>query len=156
MWLSDRRGFLSGLGALVAAGCTFQPAYGPGSTGASLRGALRADDPATRADRDFLIALETQLGRPVAPRYALSYDITVRDRGIEFRELRAGRVEYVLTDIATGAVRAQGHVTAEAAYSTTSTPLASLTATEDAETRLMRMLADRLVARLLATPGIAG
>jgi hypothetical protein len=46
-------------------------------------------------------------------------------------------------------------VVAETAFSTTATQLASQAAEDDAELRLMRMLADSVVQRLLADPALA-
>jgi len=166
MWLSDpskpdRRAFLLMAGALALAGCGFRPVYGEGGTGRVLRNAVRADDPVTRADFQFIHALDDLLGRPTAPRFALAYTIETRERGggtvDNFGETRVqifGTAQFVLTDSATGRVLAEGQVAGNTAYSTTGTQLASLTAAEDAELRLMRILADALVTRLYTEPGI--
>ena len=161
MWCSDRRAFVLGLAAFALAGCRFEPVYGPGGSGTALMGSVRADDPVSRADFNFVAALEERLGRPVAPRYALAYRITQREvetgvvRGIGASRIQLrGQLDFTLTDQATGAQVAQGRVEADSAYSTTSTQLATLTAAEDAELRLMRMLADGLVTRLMSEPGL--
>ena len=49
-----------------------------------------------------------------------------------------------------------GSVSGNTAYSSTGTQLATQTAAEDAEARLMRMLAESLVARLFVEPGLQG
>jgi LPS-assembly lipoprotein len=161
MWCSDRRAILGGLAALALAGCGFEPVYGPGGAGRELMGTVRADDPVTRADYQFVAAFEERLGRPVAPRYALAYRIERRVvetgviRGVGASRIQLlGALDFVLTDAATGAQLAQGRVEAETGYSTTSTQLATLAAAEDAELRLMRMLADALVTRLMTEPGL--
>jgi LPS-assembly lipoprotein len=161
MWCCDRRAFVAGLAALALTGCRFEPVYGPGGAGQALMGAVRADDPVSRADYQFVAALEERLGRPVAPRYALGYRIARREvetgviRGIGASRIQLhARLEFTLTETATGAQVAHGAVEADSAYSTTSTQLATLAAAEDAELRLMRMLADGLVTRLMTEPGL--
>lgn len=163
MWYFDRRFFLTGLAGFVLAGCRFEPVYGPGGTGPALIGTVRADDPVSRADFHFVAALEERLGRPVAPRYALGYRIGQRRvetgaiRGIGASRIQLlGSLDFTLTESATGAEVARGRIEAESAYSTTSTQLATLAAAEDAELRLMRMLADGLVTRLMTEPGLRG
>lgn len=162
MWFSDRRRFLTGAAALAAlSACGFRPVYGPDGAGTALRGAIRLDDPASAADYAFLAAFEDRLGRPTAPRYALAYRIEQSSTGAgivqNFGATRvqvAGVVDYTVTDIATGRERAAGRVDASVSYSTTATQLASQAAAEDAEQRLMRMLADRLVTRIYTEPGL--
>ena len=163
MWCSDRRSFLAGLAAFALTGCRFEPVYGPGGAGRALMGTVRADDPVSRADFQFVAALEERLGRPAAARYRLAYRIDRRRmetgaiRGIGASRIQLlGALDFTLTDAATEAPVAQGRIEAESAYSTTSTQLATLAAAEDAELRLMRMLADGLVTRLMTEPGLRG
>lgn len=157
MWFSDRRAFLVGLASLAGlAGCRFTPAYAPGGTGRALTGAVRADDPVSRNDYSFVAALEERLGRPEAPRFALSYRIGLQFVGGGSSRVQLfGTLDFVLSDIATGLERAAGRIEGNAGYSTTSTQLAEQIAAEDAELRLMRMLADGLITRLLTTSGLA-
>ena len=152
LW-SDRRSLLAGLGALALTGCGFRPAYAPGGTGRALQGRVRAADPVTRGDYQFVMALEERLGRPEAVRFDLAYVITVERITGTTRVLLTGRADYTLTEA--GAERARGRVTAETAYSITATQLAVQTAEDDAEMRLMRMLADSVVLRLLADPALS-
>jgi LPS-assembly lipoprotein len=161
MWCSDRRAFLAGLAAFALAGCRFEPVYGPGGAGRALMGTIRADDPVARDDFQFVAALEERLGRPVAARYQLAYRLTRREvetgvlRGIGASRIQLlGSLDFVLTEAATAAQVAQGRIEAESAYSTTSTQLATLAAAEDAELRLMRMLADGLITRLMTEPAL--
>lgn len=161
MWWSDRRSFLltAGAAALVS-GCRFTPVHGPQGAGGNLMGTIRADDPVSRNDYRFVAALEERLGRPGAERYTLAYTIdlaeteggTVRGFGATRNRLNA-TLDYVLSD-AGGSELTSGRVSAGTAYSLTSTQLATLTAREDAELRLMRMLADSLVARLMIDPAL--
>lgn len=158
MWCSDRRTLL--LGALALAGCGFRPVHGPGGTGGALMGQVRAADPATRAEFGFVAALEERLGRPAPGRLALGYRLAIARVGaaqidaigVTAINLR-GRLDYTLTEGA--ATRAQGRVVADTWFSTTATQFATQAAEEDAEARLARMLADAVVARLLADPALA-
>jgi LPS-assembly lipoprotein len=145
---------------MVLTGCGFSPVYAPGGPGRALRGMVRATDPVTRADFQFVSALEDLLGRPEGARFDLTYRTTItrlesgRVEGLgATRVILSGRIDYTLTEA--GLERARGRVTAESAYSTTATQLATQTAAEDSELRLMRMLADSVANRLLADPALA-
>lgn len=157
MWLSDRRSFLVGLAGMAGlAGCGFAPVYVPGGAGRMLQGAVRADDPSQRHEYQFVAALEERLGRPTAARYALSYRIAQRRVGDEASRVQVlGVLQYQLIDMATGAEVAAGRVDGDTGYSTTATQLAELAAAEDAELRLMRMLVDGLILRLITVPELA-
>lgn len=158
---SDRRSLLKGLAALTfsataLAACGFTPVHAPGGAGEALRGQVATTAPQTRSDFAFVAAFEDRLGRVAAPRYDLDYTIRLRTiGGADVRDLGdtrfqlAGTLDYRLTEVGGGAQIAAGRVDSTAAYSSTSTQLATLSAAEDAETRLMRILADQLVPRLL-------
>lgn len=162
MWWSERRALLLLLAGLPLAACGFRPAHAPGGAGQALRGQVRAADPATGRDFAFVAALEDRLGRAPAPRFLLGYDISVHERGgARVRDLGDtrfqvfGKVGFSLSDAATGAIIHAGTVSNFTAYSATSTQLATRVAQQDAERRLMGILADQVVARLLAVgPGV--
>jgi LPS-assembly lipoprotein len=156
MSLSDRRTLLGLLAVLPLAACGFSPAYGPGGAGQVLRGQVRAADPAHPREFDFVAAFEERLGRPTTPRFNLSYTITTSERGAarvaglgETRITLFGTLSYQLTDMG-GALVTEGSLRNFTNYSTTDTQLATRRAQEDAEARLMRILADQVVARLIA------
>ncbi len=158
MWCS-RGAFL---GMLLLAGCGFAPAYAPLGTAARLQDAVRADDPGDKLGFDLVGRIEERLGRAEAARYALGYRIATRSIGTGItpenditRYQVAGSVAWTLTDIATGAEVASGSVANFTAYSATGSTVATLAAQRDAETRLMRILADGIVTRLVASPGLA-
>jgi LPS-assembly lipoprotein len=156
---SDRRSFLVLLG-LGLAGCGFTPAYAPGGPAAALQGAVRVDDPTDKNAFDLVERLEERLGRPQAPRYALSYVIETSPVGVAISPENAitrynltGKIGFTLTDIGTGATLTNGQVSSFTSYSATGSTVSTLTAAEDAAFRLMRILADQIVSRLLATSG---
>jgi LPS-assembly lipoprotein len=144
--------------ALVA--CGFAPANGPGGAAARLQGAVFVQDPTTKNGFDLVERLEERLGRPEAVRYDLAYTITTEAVGVGIttgneitRFNLKGVVDYTLTDRASGARVAGGRVQNFTAYSATGSTVAGLAAEEDAAFRLMRILADQIVARLIADTG---
>ena len=151
-----RRTALAGLMAL--AGCGFTPAYAPGGAGDRLRGAVHLPDP-TDIDSYALNAhLTARLGPATAPRYDLAYTLRVAvvEQGITPEQITTrfslnGTLDFRLTDRASGAVLSQGAVSAFTSYSATGSTIATTTAEADARARLMRMLGDQLVTRLLGT-----
>ena len=150
----DRRIFL---GLALLAGCGFAPAYGPGGPANALTGAVRAADPTDRNGFDLVGRLEERLGRPQVARFDLAYAITtkaiavgVTPDGTITRYNLSGAVDWTLTD-QTGARLAGGTVDSFTSWSATGSSVAGMTAEQDANTRLMRILADQIVARLLAT-----
>ncbi len=144
------------------AGCTFTPAYAPGGPAATLQGAVRVDSPDTKNGFDLVERLEERLGRPDAPRYNLSYRIETDRIGVGVTPENAitryhlrGRVIWQLTDLA-GTKVTEGVADSFTAWSATGSTVAGLSAEEDAAYRLMRILADQMVTRLLASVGTQG
>ncbi len=145
------------LAPLALAACGFSPALAPGGPGAALTGTVRAADPQTKAAFDFVERIEERLGRPGDTRFDLAYTITTETVGVGItadsritRYNLKGVIDYRLTETATGAEVAAGRVQSFTAYSATGSTVAGLAAEEDAATRLMRILADQIVARLTA------
>ena len=141
---------------LLLAACGFTPAYGPGGGATKLPGAVRVQDPTDKNAFDLVERLEERLGRPEAVRYDLSFTITTEALGVGVtadntitRYNLKGVVEYSLTERATGARVSGGRVQSFTAYSATGSTVAQLAAEEDAAYRLMRILADQIVARLI-------
>jgi len=118
---------------------------------------VRVHDPTYRNGFDLVERLEERLGRPEAERYDLAFTIRTTAVGVGItteneisRFNLEGVVDYTLTERATGARVAGGQVKSFTAYSATGSTVAGLAAEEDAATRLMRILADQIVARLVA------
>ncbi|MDP2084266.1 MAG: LPS assembly lipoprotein LptE [Gemmobacter sp.] len=153
---SDRRLFLlSGLAAL--AGCGFAPAYGPGGAGAALRGAVTLADPKDRDGFDFAARLEDRLGRATAPRFRLNWAVVstpvgagITPTGAITRYTLKGRASFALVAAETGATVTSGTVESFTSWSTSGSTVATLSAEQDARRRLMVILADQVVARLIA------
>ncbi len=151
----NRRAFL--FLPLALAACGFAPVNAPGGAASRLHERIRVDDPSDKNGFDFVERMEERLGRPEAPAYNLSYTITTEAIGVGYtidseitRYNLEGVIDYSLTDRATGVRVAGGQVKSFAAYSATGSTVAGLAAEEDAAFRLMRILADQVVARLIA------
>ena len=155
---SDRRTLL--LGSLALGGCGFTPVYGPGGAAEGLRGRIAFDAPFDRAGFDFVRQLEDRLGQPRNPRWQLSASIrrsqeriAVTSEGVANRFQILGRADYALRETGSDRTVTSGSVENFVSYSATRTAVATRAARDDAEARLMRILADQVADELLATFG---
>jgi LPS-assembly lipoprotein len=153
---SDRRHVMLGLAAVLA-GCGFTPAYGPGGGSAALAGRIGFADPTDKRAFDLVARLEDRLGRPQAPLFRLDYTIRTKPLGVGItpegaitRYTLTGGVDWRLVEAETGVERLSGRADSFTSYSTTGSTVAGLAAEEDAGVRLMRILADQIVTRLVA------
>ena len=145
------------LGALTAlAGCGFAPVYGPGGGGAALQNAVLADEPKSRDAFLLVRTIEERLGRANPAIYGLSYAITVDAESIgidrndaTLRYNLLGNATYALRHLSTGAIVASGKVDNFTGYSASGTTVATQSAERDARTRLMTMLANQIITRLV-------
>lgn len=158
MWSSDRRKFIL-IGAFAAlAACGFTPAHAPGGPGAALRGQVALADPADRDGFEFRNRLEDRLGQADATaRWRLTWTVEsnpmgagVQPSGTITRYTLKGRARYVLVAVADGKTVASGAVDSFTSWSTSGSTVATLTAETDAHRRLMVILADQVVSRLMA------
>jgi LPS-assembly lipoprotein len=151
----NRRTFL--FAPLALAACGFTPAYAPGGAATRLMGTVRAADPSNKNAFDFVERVEERLGRPEAARYDLAYSIVTETVGVGItpdnritRYNLKGAIDWTLSDTATGARITGGRVQSFTAFAATGSTVAGLAAEEDAAYRLMRLLADQIVTRLVA------
>lgn len=154
-WCNRRFFLMSGLALL--AGCGFAPAYGPGGAGTALMGRVVVEAPDTRASYLLTQEIETRLGRPANPRYALIPVVTLNTQAMAINRNNVasrfnllGTVAYSLRDLETGLIVTSSEVTSFTGYSATGTTVAVQAAERDAEARLMAILADQVLTRLLA------
>lgn len=145
------------LGTAVLAGCGFTPAYGPQGGAAQLLNAVRADAPKTRDEFALLRRLDERLGPVGTARYRLSYRLQTEALGQAITPENAttrysltGNVDFALHDIGTDAVLVTGRAASFTSWSATGTVVSTEAAKEDAHRRLMAILADQIVTRLLA------
>ncbi|MDZ4309017.1 MAG: LPS assembly lipoprotein LptE [Cypionkella sp.] len=154
----NRRLFLAVPLAVMA--CGFQPAYGPGGPAQGIQSSIRVADPSDKNAFDLVERLEERLGRPKNERFDLTYTIKTTAVGVGITPDNAitrynlnGTIDWALTNRTTNARVTGGQVKSFTSYSATGSTVAGLAAQEDAARRLMRILADQITARLLATSG---
>jgi LPS-assembly lipoprotein len=143
---------------LALAACGFQPAYAPGGPAAGISGTIRVADPTDKNGFDLVERLEERLGRPSAIKFDLTYSIKTNATGVAITPDNAitrynlnGAIDWALIDRSSGVSLGGGAVKSFTSYSATGSTVAGLAAQEDASRRLMRLLADQIVTRLLAT-----
>jgi len=143
---------------LALAACGFQPAYAPGGPAAGISGIIRVADPSDKNGFDLVERLEERLGRPNAIKFDLTYSIKTNATGVAITPDNAitrynlnGAIDWALIDRSSGVRLTGGAVKSFTSYSATGSTVAGLAAQEDASRRLMRLLADQIVTRLLAT-----
>jgi LPS-assembly lipoprotein len=144
-------------GALALTGCGFTPAYGPQGGAAVLLNAVTPDAPNSQDAFALVTHLQERLGPANPERYRLSYTIKTSATGqgiatddTTTRYQLSGTADYTLRDATSDAVLLTGRVNSFTSWSATGTIVASQTAKQDAHTRLMTILADQIVTRLLA------
>lgn len=154
----NRRLFL--LMPLALTACGFTPAYGPGGPAQGIQSSIRVADPSDKDAFDLVERLEERVGRPKADRFDLTYTIETTAVGVGITPDNAitrynlnGVIDWALTNRTTNARVTGGQVKSFTSYSATGSTVAGLAAQEDAARRLMRILADQITARLLATSG---
>lgn len=142
---------------LALAACGFTPAYAPGGAATKLMGAVRLIDPTDKNGFDFVERIEERLGRTEVHRFDLAYTIVTETVGVGItpdnritRYNLKGAIDYTLTDTATGVRITGGRVQSFTSYAATGSTVAGLAAEENAAYRLMRLLADQIVTRLIA------
>lgn len=158
MWWHRRQTLLALSALLAGAACGFTPAYGPGGGASVLQDNLRVEAPAQRDG--FLISqrLEDRLGRNDSGRYVLTVRPSIRRQGLATspdgttnRFRLSGQATFSLTDNTTGQVVRSGEVINFTGFSATGSTVATLAAERDATARLMTILADEIVDRLILT-----
>lgn len=146
------------LGALASLGaCGFTPVFGPDGGGSALRATIRPIAPETEITFAFVRQFEERLGRAATPTWELAYTITTAEEALAIdgsnnitRFNIEGRIDWTLTPAGSNVVTLSGSDMTFTAYSATGSTVSTLESERDAERRLARILADRVVTRLLA------
>ncbi|WP_281968520.1 LPS assembly lipoprotein LptE [Roseovarius nanhaiticus] len=157
-----RRAFAFGLLAVLPA-CGFTPVYGVNGAGTALQGAVRADDPVTREGFLLVRELEARLGRADPGQYGLSYSVGIESESVAISATNVttrynllGAVTYALRDLNTQAVITSGKVSNFTGYSASGSTVATQAAERDARERLMTMLTDQIITRLIVAAPRSG
>lgn len=155
MSLLNFRVLILALPLLVA--CGFTPVYGPGSTGAALQNRVLVTAPEDRNSFVLTREIETRLGRANTPAYGLDVTITTTEErlaidreGNTTRFNLVGVAGYALRDTTSGQIVTSGSVENFTGYSATGSTVATLAGEQDAQDRLMTILAEQIVTRLYA------
>ncbi len=157
MWWSNRRAFLTAAAASGLSACGFTPVYGPQGGGTALQNAIELTESRDETTYFFNRRFEERLGRggPAAP-YKLdvqlqrdTQDLGATSAGDVTRIRMIGRAFYSLKDEASGATLLEGRTNAFTGYSNTGTTVATRAAQNDAQKRLMVLLADQVIDDLL-------
>lgn len=151
----NRRTFVcAALAALPA--CGFTPVYGPGGGGTALQGAVLVDAPVSRDDYLLTQELESVLGRGNPGKYGLSYAINVDQESVAISKQNVttrynllGEATFALRDLETQAVVTSGKVSNFTGYSASGSTVSVQAARTDARKRLMSILAEQIVTRLV-------
>lgn len=142
---------------LALAACGFAPVYGTGTNGGALQNSVEVVEPDD--DNSYLLTrrLEERLGRASVPAYRLNIDVASRREALAVntesninRFNLVGIADYSLIEQSTGRVVTSGQVNNFTGSSATGTTVATLAAERDAQRRLMTLLADQIVVRLLS------
>lgn len=151
----NRRGFL--LAAAALAGCGFQPVYNETGPGGILRRQVQVDAPNSADGYDLRQAVYARIGRPDVARYGLALSVDRSQQGLAVTASQVtvrynvlGTLTYALRDLDSGQVMTSGEVTATTSYSASGTTVATQAAQDDANTRLMQVLTDRMLSQLVA------
>lgn len=145
------------LAPLALAACGFRPAYAPGQTGSKLRNHVLVDAPTDQNSYILTRELEERLGRGAGATYALGLSVLTSERQLALNQEGdigrfhlLGRVDYNLRDINTGQVITSDYIENFVGFSATGTTVVTLAGKRDATARLMNIMADQVVNRLLA------
>lgn len=158
----NRRSFcLAALAAVPA--CGFAPVYGPDGAGTALQGQVLVDEPVTRDAYLLTRELESRLGRANPGQYGLSYAIDVRQESIAISKANVttrfnllGDVTYALRDLDTQEVITSGKVSNFVGYSASGSTVATQASEGDARGRLMNILTDQILTRLIVDVPVSG
>lgn len=155
---SDRRSVLQLLaGVPLLAACGFTPAYGPQGIATKLRGRVEYEEPKSGPAFNLVKQFTVHFGRPEAATHRLNYSISTSTQSGGFssgnaitRYLLNGSVTWSLEDLASQERVAGGTVSSFTSWSAAGSTISGLSAQEDAEDRLMIILADQIADQILA------
>ncbi|WP_298841394.1 LPS assembly lipoprotein LptE [uncultured Roseobacter sp.] len=141
---------------LALAACGFTPVYSTGGNGTRLQNNILIDDPTTESGYLITRRIEERLGRSVAGGYRMAVSVTTAQEDLAVdregditRFNLLGNADYTLIDNTTGRIVLSGTVDNFTGYSAADTTVATLAAEQDALRRLMVLLGDQIIVRLL-------
>lgn len=145
------------LSVSMLAACGFAPVHGSNGAGGGVLSSIRAAEPGSDLTFAFVRRIEERLGRPTDARWDLTYDIgTSRvplaiDGSNDITRINIeGMLTWTVTPLGGSAAVLTGQERGFTAYSSTGSTIATFESERDAVRRLATLLADKVVARLLA------
>ncbi len=152
----NRRHLIFAGGALLLGACNFTPVYAPEGSGSKLEGRIFITAPKAKDTYMLTRRLETRLGRADPAPMTLSFTVShglaglgTTATGSTTRLHRTGTLSYTLNNSETKQKIDSGSISNFVGYSVTGNTATSLAAERASEERLMNVLADQLVDRLL-------
>ena len=143
---------------LAFTACGFTPVYGTNGNANILLNSVLVQEPKNREGYSLTKQIEKRLGRATDPRFNLEVTVTTSEAALNVdstgninRYNVLGLLEYTLRDTQTGQIAASGRVDSFTGYSASGTTVSAQAAKEDAQERLMIILADLLISNLIAT-----
>lgn len=146
--------------SLALAACGFHPLYGDhasGATDADFASVYIApmSDRSGQQLRNFLLERVEAGGQPSRPLYVMNIGLALQSSGLAIsrdnttsRASITGTAKYTIVDSATGQVLARGTSRATDSYDVLLSDFATLSARDDANTRVLREISDDLKTRL--------
>ena len=140
--------------------CGFTSVYGEGSSAPETLENVMLEDPTSRNEQLFLMAVEQRLPRPSNPKYKVKYRIELSYTGaneIGVQNVQIfGRVVSKFVDQNTSAVKFTFNVESFTSYSNDIGSNLQQIERKNAEERLMQILADKFITRLMIQSQMLG
>lgn len=162
MWLSKP---ITGLSLAVAvSGCGFEPVYAPSGATAALMPRISVNTPDnTRNSYQLVQHIEDRIGQNQGGDLALATSVSVTETGTgttkdgqTTRYMLRATATYTLTDTSTATTITNGSVQNFTAYSATGDTASTQASQRDAYKRLMVIMADSIVERLMMVQSDSG
>jgi len=142
---------------LALTACGFTPVYGTDGSANVLLNSVLVQEPKTRDHYLLTRQLEKRLGRAVDQRFDLGVSVSTSLKALGINSIGninrynlLGTAQYTLRDTQTGQIVGSGKVNSFTSSSAAGSTISSQATREDAQERLMIILADKLIDHLIA------
>ena len=143
---------------LALTACGFTPVYGTDGSANVLLNSVLVQEPKTRDHYLLTRQLEKRLGRAADPRFDLGVSVSTSLKALGINSIGninrynlLGTAQYTLRDTQTGQIVGSGEVNSFTSSSAAGSTISSQATREDAQERLMIILADKLIDHAIAT-----
>jgi LPS-assembly lipoprotein len=142
---------------LALTACGFAPVYGTDGSATVLLNSVLVQEPKTRDHYLLTRQLEKRLGRATDPRFDLGVSVSTSLKALGINSIGninrynlLGTAQYTLRDTQTGQIVGSGKVNSFTSSSAAGSTISSQATREDAQERLMIILADKLIEHIIA------